>query len=205
MSREKLRIHNTDLDNLVGNLRGEVGEIITSWTLLRRCHLEARRHRSDDITAELTNPALITTRILSSKLEDEIVARLAELGERKIGRLTFYFAAVKLGKLNAESEAFTGFVRARGFEEKRNLDISHKALPEKWNEHRHRHIAYPTLLRGIALASRLMKLVGREVLGPASRPLWQLMRAKRYAPMLPPSAGYMIMPYMQLSGPTRAA
>ena len=35
MSREKLRIHNTDLDNLVSNLRGEVGEIISSWGLMR--------------------------------------------------------------------------------------------------------------------------------------------------------------------------
>lgn len=30
MSKLKLRIKNTDLDNLVSNLRGEVGEIVTT-------------------------------------------------------------------------------------------------------------------------------------------------------------------------------
>jgi hypothetical protein len=30
MSNSKLRVHNTQLDNLISNLRGEVGEVITS-------------------------------------------------------------------------------------------------------------------------------------------------------------------------------
>ena len=33
MSKPKLRVKNTQLDNLISNLRGEVGEIITSWVL----------------------------------------------------------------------------------------------------------------------------------------------------------------------------
>jgi hypothetical protein len=35
MSREKLRIYNTDLNNLVANLRGEIGEIVFSWVKMR--------------------------------------------------------------------------------------------------------------------------------------------------------------------------
>jgi hypothetical protein len=35
MSRQKLRVKNTQLDNLISNLRGEVGEIVTTWVLLR--------------------------------------------------------------------------------------------------------------------------------------------------------------------------
>jgi hypothetical protein len=34
MSRHKLRVHKTPVDNLVANLRGEVGEIITTWTMM---------------------------------------------------------------------------------------------------------------------------------------------------------------------------
>jgi hypothetical protein len=34
MSREKLRIANTETDNLLGNLRGEISEIVTCWILM---------------------------------------------------------------------------------------------------------------------------------------------------------------------------
>jgi hypothetical protein len=110
MSKQKLRIHKTQLDNLISNLRGEVGEIITSWVLLRHMMAQGRELSSDDIAADMRNESLAFVSVLRTKLADEIVARLSELGETKIGRLTFYFASQKLKKLDDEVQAFTGFM-----------------------------------------------------------------------------------------------
>jgi hypothetical protein len=35
MANKRLVLARTDIDNLMGNLRGEVGEVITSWLLMR--------------------------------------------------------------------------------------------------------------------------------------------------------------------------
>ena len=65
MSRQKLRIKNTRLDNLISNLRGEVGEIITSWVLLR--HMMARESEliSDDVAKDLANENLAFVSLLN--------------------------------------------------------------------------------------------------------------------------------------------
>jgi hypothetical protein len=204
VSNAKRRINRTDLSNLVGNLRGEVGEVITSWTLLRHLKAEAAKLRSHDIAADMQNRPLTTLEVLSGKLEDEIVARLSELAQPKIGQLTFFFASIKLDAFDEDVAGFQRFVRSNGIEEKRNLDVSHKALPETFGEHRHRHIPYRTLLDGVARAVRLMKLIDQRVLGPSAPYFWHEMRRKRYQPMAPPSAGYLIMPYMRLSDAVRA-
>jgi hypothetical protein len=48
---------------------------------------------TDNIANDMRNESLAFVTMLRSKLADEIVARLSELAERKVGRLTFYFAA----------------------------------------------------------------------------------------------------------------
>lgn len=98
MSRKKLRIHNTDVDNLVSNLRGEIGEMIFTWGLMRDLMVKASQLRTNDVAKNMENQDLCTLRILIGKLNDEIVARLSELAEQKVGRLTFHFAQVKLGQ-----------------------------------------------------------------------------------------------------------
>jgi len=115
VSRQKLRVKNTQLDNLISNLRGEVGEIITSWVLLRHLMASERQLMSDDFAKDLANENLAFVSMLRTKLADEIVARLSELAEVKTGRLTFHFAATKLGKLDAEVQAFRTSSRARSF------------------------------------------------------------------------------------------
>lgn len=204
MSKKKLRIHQTDVDHLVSNLRGEVGEIITSWMLWRSLRAQASRLRTSDVKADLANRDLVVLDVLCSKLEDEIVARLSELAEAKIGRLTFHFAATKLQAFDNEVRAFANAIRNNGLEEKRNHDISHKVLPDGWDEHKHRHIPYKGLLRCLALAVRLMKQIDRHVLGPAAPYLWVETRKKRYEPMAPPRVGYLLLPHMRLSEKVRA-
>src|SRR6266478_5251024 len=181
MSHPKLRVIKTDLDNLVSNLRGEVGEIITTWTMLRFLMAEERRRSTPDIAADMRNRDLGFISALRDKLHDEIVARLSELGTEKIGRLTFHFAATKLNALAAEEESFRLFIQRHKFEEKRNYDISHKELPEQWSEHKFISVPYKRLLEGVARASVLMKKIDRLVLGPSAPYLWQEARKKRYS------------------------
>lgn len=207
MIRKQHRIHQTELDNLVSNLRGEVGEVITAWILWRWIRAQQTTLQSPDIAADMQNPDLIVVNILGKKLQDDLIARLSELGQEKVGRLTFHFASKKIGSFEAEAQAFMRFVRANGFNEKRNLDISHKELPETWDQHRFRMISHWTILRAIALALRLMKKIDEEVYGPSIIRQWQEVRRRRYAPMYPPSAGYLILPYIvlmdQAKGPRR--
>jgi hypothetical protein len=203
LSKLKLRIHNTQLDNLISNLRGEVGEVITSWVLLRHLLAKERELRSDDIAKDMRNENLAFVSMLRTKLSDEIVARLSELAEDKVGRLTFYFAAQKLKMLHAEVEAFRGFIMRGKFQQKRNLDISHKELPEQWAKHGPIFVPYRTLRRGVGHALRLMKAIDAIALGPAAKYLWREMRKKRYQLMAPASAMYMMVPYLKLSGEIR--
>jgi hypothetical protein len=199
VSRQKLRVKNTQLDNLISNLRGEVGEVVTSWVLLRHMMARARELSSDDIAKDMANEDLTFVHLLQNKLSDEIVARLSELAEAKIGRLTFHFATEKLGKLESEARAFSAFITREKFQQKRNQDISHKELPEQWAIHGPIRISYRTLRRAVGHAPRLMKKIDRIVLGPSAKYVWPEMRKKRYQLMAPACAAYMMVPYMNLS------
>jgi hypothetical protein len=204
MGDPRLRVIKTELDNLVSNLRGEVGEIITTWTMLRFLMTEERRLSSNDIAKDMRNQDLAFISTLRHKMHDEIVARLSELANAKIGRLTFHFASAKLKALQTEEESFRRFVQRHRFEEKRNYDISHKELPEQWSEQKFISIPYKTLLRGAARASVLMKKIDRLALGPSAPYLWREMRKKRYAVMYPPSAAYLPLPHLRLTNEVRA-
>lgn len=146
------------------------------------------------------NPDLSFLYVLKDKLEDELVARLSELAEEKIGRLNFCFAAEKLGKFHSEAADFSRHVEKNGFRQKRNQDISHKELPEKWEDHRAPlHIPYRIILRAIASAVRVMKHIDRQVLGPSSPYLWRETRKRRYKPILSPArVAYMMVPHFHL-------
>lgn len=195
MSHKQLRIHKTDLDNLISNLRGEVGEIISTWILMRIIMGEANNLRTSDIEKDLANSRLSLLDNLIDKLSDEIIARLSELAEQKVGRLTFHFAQMKLVKFEREVKVFERFIKKNRFHKKRNYDISHKELPEQWSDHKNIHIRYITLLKGMVIALRLMKKFDIEVLGPSARYMWREMRRRRYSPTSPAKVGYMLLPY----------
>jgi hypothetical protein len=204
MSNKKLKLHQTNLDHLISNLRGEVGEVIVTWTLWRSLRAQANGLRAPDLKADMSDRQLVVLDLLSGKLHDELVARLSELSERKIGQLTFRFAVSKIRVLEAEASHSERVVRQFGLDEKRNKDISHKMLPEGWDDHEYRHIPYRAVLHCLALAVRLMKGIDRHHLGPAAPYLWREARKKRYEPMAPPRVGYMILPYMRLLEAIRA-
>lgn len=205
MGNKKLRIINTETDNLVSNLRGEMAEVVTTWMLMRRFMASAAHLQTDDVTKDFGNPDLAFLYLLKDKLEDELVARLSELAEEKIGRLNFFFLAEKLDEFHEEAADFSKYIEKNGFRQKRNQDISHKELPEKWEDHRAPlHIAYRTILHAIAVALRLMKRIDRRVLGPSAPYLWREARKRRHKPILsPPRVEYMIVPYIHLPGKDR--
>lgn len=203
MSHKKLRAHRTSLDNLISNLRGEVGEVIFTWILLRNFMVTSMQSRSGDMQKDLKDPQLAISNALVSKLSDEIVGRLSELAEFKIGRLNFHFASVKLNALSNEVDTFKKYIRAHGFHTKRNYDIAHKELPEQWDQHRYRHIRYPIVVKAVALALRLMKKIDSIFLGPSSRFLWREMRKRRYPPIYPAHSLYMVLPEFAVSGQNR--
>jgi hypothetical protein len=197
MTHPKLRIHNTPVDNLVSNLRGEVGEIISLWVLTNELRADAARF-AKNVQDTFADPLLARLHIIIGHFEDEIIARLSELGEQKIGRLTFYFAAEKLKQLHSSAAQFSDFVRRNRFTEKRNYDISHKELPETFEEHKFILISRRIVLRAIALALRLMKKIDRASLGPSAPYFWRTMRARRRELTYPASTAYGLMPYMRL-------
>ena len=121
------------------------------------------------------------------------------MSEKKIGRLTFHFVACKLSSFDSDVKAFERYCTKHRIREKRNRDVSHKELPEKWSDHRNLRIPYRVLLRAVAMALRLMKRIDRHVLGPEAPYCWREARKRRYDYMSPPRAGYMLIPHLRLS------
>jgi len=75
MSRKKIRAHQTDTGNLISNLRGEIGEIITSWVLYKDLMLGIHKIKSPDPSENINNPGMNRMFTLTDKLFDDIVAR----------------------------------------------------------------------------------------------------------------------------------
>lgn len=199
MTPSKRRFHNTDAGNLIANLRGEVGEIIFTWVLMRHLMAQSSQLASGNPATDMSNRSLRLTYALVDKLEDEIAARLSELSQSRVGRLNFHFASRKLGLPPTPASEFARFIKTSRIKEKRDRYISHKDLPEKWEDYTLLSIPYSTLLRAIAFALRLMKQLDLQFLGPRAKYLWKEMRKKRYDPLYPASASYILLPYLHLS------
>lgn len=203
VSKEKLRTHRTDADNLVSNLRGEVGDIVTTWVLYRILRVQIARQSSGDLEKDFSDQNLSALRMIADKLRDALIAQLSELAQEKIGRLNFCFAATKLKALESETEQFSYYIDRRRFIEKRNYAISHKELPETWSEHKYIHIPEAHLVRAIVMALRLIKKIDRLRIGPAARHLWYEMRKRRYELRLPGRVAYMLLPHLNLAPEVR--
>jgi len=203
MSRRKRCRDIHDLSLLVSTLRGEVGELITTWTVMGHLMDESRRMRSGDSSKDIWNDTLGFNRWLTDKLKDEIISRLSELGSRRAGRTNFFTVTTELRRFEKESVAFTDFMKINGFFRRRNVKISHKEIPPNLKRHFDVYISYPRLLRGLAFALVLIKKMDRVVLGPASLYLWREARKKRYKPIYPAHLSYNLLPFLHLDGAAR--
>ena len=158
-----------------------------------------------DFEEKFKNSSFNRLNILIDKLNDEIVSRLSELSEEKIGQLTFYFVSEKLGVIENDIKQFRKFITRNKFRIKRNHNISHKVCPEKWEEDKLIIIPYNLILKGIVRALILMKKIDSVVLGPSSKYSWHKMRKKKYEVITPVKVQYMLMPYINLSKAERTA
>lgn len=189
----------TDIDNLIGTLRGEVGEIIESWTLMRDFYVLSAKLQTDNIQEDLKNTDLNRVNIIKSKFQDEIISRLSELGYKVYGRVNFHFAADKLKILQNEVKEFEDFLVQNNFRARRNEYISHKNLPPNWDDHRAPYrITYQTMLRGIAMAVSIMKKFDYHHLGSGTKAQWIEMRARRYNYNLSAGMAYLLLPHIRL-------
>jgi hypothetical protein len=199
MANEQLVLARTDTDSLMSNLRGEVGEVITGWLLMRHFISAGKRLESGDLEKDIQDQNVRFSHLMADKLSDELVGRLSELAENKVGQLTFYFVARKLKLFSKEVDAFTAYIIKTKIRDKRNRDVSHKQLPGEKTNQKYLHIEYRILLRAVALALRLIKRIDRHVLGPSTPFLWKEARKRRYEFLSPPRAGYLLVPYLNLS------
>src|SRR5438094_939025 len=199
MSTRKIRTAKTPKDVLLTNLRGEVGEVITTWILMRSIEGQATTLRTDDLRADLQNQQLQMLHLIADKLFDEIVARLSELAEPSSAQLTFEAASLKFQVYGGNVAAFRSFICSSQMERKRNYSISHKRLPYSWSEPEQINITHRVVLRALGMAVRLMKKFDRVALGPASTFLWKEMRKRRHHPLYPPKTAYMLLPYLNLT------
>lgn len=201
-----------DYTKLVVQLRGEVGELIHSWVLLRHFLVGRRREATGVIEQDFKNQELWFLNAIIEKLENELFSRLSELAETvKRGRITFENAASQISRAgfaacNDEIKTFREFIRSRQFEEKRNKEISHKEFVAEWDDERAPiHVPYPVLVRAIALAMRVMKRIDREVYGTIhAKFMWHELRSRRYSMNLLPRSSYMIAQDIRVPEPVRA-
>lgn len=191
----KKTIKDTDPEVLISHLRAEIGDIIDSWILYRHFKLMSQKLQTDDIRADSKNKELNFLYLVTGKFRDDIIARVAELGGKKVGQLTFHFATRKFKVLGTEVDAFEKYVKDNKFTDRRNNFISHKNLKPTWTENKAPdRISYRTMTKAIAMAIRLMKKFDEHHYGTTIRRQWHLVRKSRYEFTVSRKAEYMIMP-----------
>jgi len=196
MANSQLRIQRTNKDALIGNLRGEVGEAITSWILLRHLIFTSRSMQTDDVMSDMRNNDLGLIHSIKDKIESDFILTLAALAERKVARVTFHFASQKLHILRPEEEEYRNFIEQAKLKQKRDREIAHREQPEDWPEVGDIRIPYLKLLQALAMAVRLMKKIVKEEMGDNAIVQWQRMRKKRYDLTMPARAKYLLLGYL---------
>lgn len=203
MSTPKKNPEEINLDFLIPALRAEVGEIITTWVVMKHFMKEASLLRSGNLEKDLQNNDLGFIDWLVDKFGDEIVARLSELAGKEDRRLNFAYTARCLHMFHKESRSYYSLIIAGNFARKRNVSISHKVLPKRPFKSNYVPVSYPVLLRALAAAMALMKKVDREVYGPAAPYFWREARKRRHSPMYPVKVNYSLLHYVRLSNSDR--
>ncbi len=201
-----------DSTKVIVQLRGEIGEIILSWTLLRHFLSLRSQHSTGDLQKDMESRELWFLNALIDKLQNEIISRLSELADKKArGQLTFSNGSGSLNRLGHPSckdyvERFRTLVVTSQFDKKRNNEISHKAFIEKWDKERAPiHVTYASVLRALGMAVLVMKRMDEQVDGKIhSRFMWRELRNRRYSMTMLPRAAYMIAEHIHIPEAIRA-
>ena len=193
----KKTIQDTDPEVLISHLRAEIGDIIDSWILYRHFKQTCQKLQTEDFASDMRNKELNFLYVVSAKFSDDLISRLAELGDKKVGQLTFHFASRKFKALDTEVIRFEGFIKDNKFTHNRNNFISHKNLKSTWSENKAPYrISYKTMTIALAMAISLIKQFDEIHYGVKIRRQWKMIRKKRYEFTLSRRAEYMLMPHM---------
>jgi hypothetical protein len=193
----KKTIKDTDPAVLISHLRAEIGDLIDSWILFRHFKLASQKLQTDDIYSDTQNENLNFLYLVTGKFRDDLIARIAELGDKKVGQLTFHFACRKFKILETEVDMFERFVKDNKFTDRRNNFISHKSIKPKWDDNKAPHrISYKVMTRALAMAIRLMKQFDEYHYGVKIKRQWQIARKRRYEFSPSRRADFMMIPFI---------
>jgi hypothetical protein len=198
----KTVLERIDVDNLISNLRGELGTVIESWTLLREYAIltnQLATNMSYSQFLENRNSSEFNKRnIIKKKFADDIISKLSELAQESNRHLNFFLATQKMDKLNSEFNEYQDFIVNNNFKIRRNEFISHKNLPLTWAGHKAAYsIPYKTIIKAIAKALILMKKIDDIHIGANASLNWRKLRASRYSYDIAARARYMNMYYVK--------
>jgi hypothetical protein len=196
MADHRLRVKNTNQDALIGNIRGEVGEAITNWILLRHLIGSSKELETDDISVDMKNENLAFVYALKGRIKGDLILTLAGLAERKTDRATFFFAVQKINALHSEEEIFRKYIEKNKLKQKRDREIAHREQPLDWPAQGDIRISYSVLTKSLAKAIRLMKKIDTNVIGDKAITQWHKMRKTRYDLTMPARAKYLLLEYM---------
>lgn len=189
----------TNLDLLISNLRGEIGEIIETWTLYRELEIICLSLKTNDFEIDLKNQELLKNEVLKKKLKNDIISSLSELAEKKYGQINFHFACKKLNSFENECKNFENYILKNNIRLQRHEFISHKKSPPTHEEFKTPYrIKYIVILKALAKALILMKMIDSIHLGPHYKALWLETRKRRYDYSMPGKGKYMLLPYLNL-------
>ncbi len=189
------KLNQTDSNKLVGLLRGEVGEIIEAWILLRYYDDKAYQMQSHDIIADCNNQEYLIINKTRKIFSNDIIQSLSELSSSSYGQLNFNFAGDKLKVDKSEIKNFTKYIKDNNIEYKRNNNISHKKVSPLWNHtDPNPHISRPTMRRAIGMVIKIMKSIDHAHYGDDYKKIWKLEREKRYKLGMVASAKYLMLP-----------
>ena len=193
----KTILERIDIDNLITNLRGEVGTIIESWTLLREYHILTNQLTTNmshsQYKENLTHSDFNKRHIIKKKLTDDIISKLSELAQETKNTLNFYLATQKINNLDSEFKDYKMYIINNKFKARRNEFISHKNLPLKWSGHKAAYsIPYVIIVKAIVKAIILMKEIDNIYIGKNANLNWQILRVSRYNYEVAARARYMV-------------
>ena len=198
----KTVLERIDVDNLISNLRGELGTVIESWTLLREYSILTNQLTTDmshsQYLENLNSREFNKRNIIKKKFADDIISKLSELAQESNRHLNFFLATQKIAKLNSEFKEYQDFIVNNNFKIRRNEFISHKNLPLTWAGHKAAYsIPYKTIIKAIAKALILMKKIDDIHIGANASLNWRKLRASRYSYDIEARARYMNMYYVK--------
>jgi len=203
MSRKKKEVA-IDIDLILTNTRGEIGDLILNWVLIQDSYKIVSDAKRDQEDYSLDFKPTSWFEIIQDKLIDDTISRISELSESKISQVTFYCASRKLNRLAEETKKFRNYLDKNSFVARRNRYISHKEMPKDWGKALiPPNIPFYKITKALAIALSLQKKFDELYLGPSSRYLWKEMRGKRYTLMYPMKPFYYLLPHLSLTNEQR--